>query len=192
MFSFSSSTGFTSSFSSSIVGSSGSGVNTGITSPFFTNLLQSRQYVSPVYPSVSVVASFAFSVFVFLWLFSSKSPYSTPHTSQTALFIQVASPPLCPVFDIVVPVCIVLPQSVHTVSPVYPSSVQVASFAFSIFVFLWLFSSKSPYSTPHTSQTALFIQVASPPLCSVFDIVVPVCIVLPQSSHTVSPVYPSS
>ena len=118
-------------FSSGLVSS-----NIGITSPFFTSSSQSAQYTSPVYPSFSVVASTAFLTSVFLWFAGLISPNSSPQTSHTAFAIQVASPPVCPFAGIVVPSSNCFSQSVQYKSPVYPSSVQVASTASSSFVFL--------------------------------------------------------
>ena len=53
----------------------------------------SAGFVSSFLPSVVLSAGLGASFF--------KSPYSAPHTSQTALFVVVASPPLCASFSVV-------------------------------------------------------------------------------------------
>ena len=53
----------------------------------------SAGFVSSFLPSVVLSAGLGASFF--------KSPYSAPHTSQTALFVIVASPPLCASFSVV-------------------------------------------------------------------------------------------
>ena len=54
-------------------------------------------------------------------------------------------------------------QSVHTRSPVYPFSSCVGSLKPCRWRFKWHVGSISPYSFPHFSQTAFFVQVACPP-----------------------------
>ena len=59
---------------------------------FFT-VVVAAGFVSSFLPSVVLSAGLESSFF--------KSLYSAPHTSQTALFVVVASPPLCASFSVV-------------------------------------------------------------------------------------------
>ena len=89
-------------------------------------IIKVRLLLSPVWgKSVSSVSGFC-SILGFSSVLGLKSGSNSPQ------LVHEPFSKLCDNLGIIVPFSIISVQSVHTLSPVYPSSVQVASFAFVI------------------------------------------------------------